>query len=75
MTALLDELRNRPRLPSPEIAAAVRRAAGVSQQRVATELGVSRMTITRWESGARRPQGALAAAYVALLDQLREVSA
>jgi DNA-binding transcriptional regulator YiaG len=69
---LIDEIRERP--PDPVIAKAIREAAGVSQARLARELGVSRVTIARWETGARRPGGEAARAYSALLDQLREVA-
>lgn len=71
MTALLDEIRAH-RLPDPSLARAVRRAARVSQARLAQELGVSRVTVARWEAGTRRPTGAIARAYAVLLTQMQE---
>jgi DNA-binding transcriptional regulator YiaG len=75
MTALLEEVRTRRRLPAPSVAKAIRTAAGVSQQRVAEELHVHRVTVARWEDGTRRPSGRLLGAYLELLEQLREVTA
>ncbi|WP_434316383.1 helix-turn-helix domain-containing protein [Leifsonia sp. P73] len=75
MGTLPEEVRTARRLPSPDLARAIRRAAGVSQVRMGIELGVHRLTIARWESGERAPQGARRTAYAALLEQLREASA
>jgi DNA-binding transcriptional regulator YiaG len=75
MSQLVDQVRLARRLPSPRIARAIREEAGVSQVALAAELGVHRVTLVRWESGTRRPRGKTLAAYVALLDQLREVTA
>lgn len=69
---LLEEIRAVRHLPAPALARAIREAAGVSQERIAQELGVDRVTVTRWESGARRPRGAQAVAYARLLEQLKE---
>lgn len=74
MSDLLEEVRLRRRMPSPAVRRAIREAAGVTQQRIADEIGVHRMTVARWESGARQPKGADASAYAALLEQLREVA-
>lgn len=60
-------------LPSPELARAIRRNAGVSRQRFADELAVHVVTVARWERGTRRPRGALRAAYARLLAELEEV--
>lgn len=58
----------------PGWATAVRQASGVTQARIAEELGVTRMAVSRWESGQRRPRGRLLVAYVELLSRLqREV--
>lgn len=54
------------------MARAIRIEAGVSQERLALELGVDQATIARWESGARRPRGPLAIAYGDLLRRLRD---
>jgi transcriptional regulator with XRE-family HTH domain len=71
MTELLEEVRRARRLPPPALARAIREAAGVSQQRVADELGVHRVSVARWELGRRRPRGQLLVAYNDLLDALR----
>lgn len=75
MSRLLDEVAVARRLPSPAMARAIRAAAGVSQARLAAELGVQRVTVARWEAGKRRPRGELLAAYVELLEGLRQVGA
>ncbi len=72
--SLIDEVRQRRRLPKPSTARAIREEAGISQQRMATEIGVDRMTLARWESGRRKPRPRAAASSAALLDQLRQVS-
>ena len=72
MSALVEEIRAAKRLPSPAMARAIRLAADVSQERIAAELGVHRVTVARWEAGARRPRGQHRAAYAELLRQLQE---
>ncbi len=72
MSDLLQEVRAARALPTPALARAIRQAAGVSQQRLADELGVGRVTVTRWEQGTRRPRGRLAVAYARLLQELRQ---
>ena len=75
MSALLDEVRRRRRIPTPAVARAIRLAAGVSQARIASEVGVHPVTVARWESGARRPSGEVGQRYLQLLDELqREVA-
>lgn len=69
--SLLDEVRQAKKLPSPQTARMIRIAAGVTQERLARELGVHRMTIQRWETGERRPSGVHRATYAQLLDELR----
>lgn len=71
MHDLAERVRTRPRPPSPALARAIRAEAGVSQTEIAKELGVHRVTVTRWELGTRRPRGATLAAYVDLLEELR----
>jgi DNA-binding transcriptional regulator YiaG len=73
MSYLIEAARARRSLPSPDLAKAIRRAAGVTQAEVAAELGVDPLTVYRWEAGRRRPRGRYAEAYSALLNQLREV--
>lgn len=72
MSQLVEDVRLARRLPPPRMARTIREEAGASQAAVAAELGVHRMTVVRWEAGTRRPRGQQLAAYVALLDQLRE---
>jgi transcriptional regulator with XRE-family HTH domain len=75
VTELLKEIRQARRqarrLPPPDLAKAIRAAAGVSQQRLADELGVHRVSVARWELGQRRPRGRLLHAYADLLDALQ----
>ena len=75
---LVQDVREERRLPPPAMAAAIRRAAGVSQARLAAELGVDRVTVARWEragaSWSRTPRGELRRRYAELLAELeREV--
>ena len=74
MSALLEQVREYRRLPIPAVAREIRRAAHVSQDAVACELGVHRVTVARWETGTRSPRGPLRLAYAKLLSDLqREV--
>lgn len=75
MTALVEQVRAARRLPPPVVARAIRIAAGASQQQLADELGVNRVSVARWEAGDRRPRGELRIRYAALLEQLAEVAA
>lgn len=61
-------------LPAPEAAAAIRQAAGATQDDVAAELGVHRVTVARWENATRRPQGELRERYARLLDELAQLA-
>jgi transcriptional regulator with XRE-family HTH domain len=71
MSQLAQEVANRRRLPPPAIASAIRREAGVTQERLARELGVSRVSISRWESGSRVPSGENRNRYADLLEEIR----
>ena len=70
MSHLIAEVRAARQLPTPALAREIRRAAGVSRDRLAAELGVHPVTVTRWESGTRHPRGTLRVAYAQLLGQL-----
>lgn len=70
---LIDEVRRARTLPPPHAARQIRLAAGVSQERLAAELGVHRMTVVRWETGERAPRGLQRAAYAQLLGDLQSV--
>lgn len=76
MSDLLDEVRTTRHLPKPALAREIRRAAGVSRDRLADELEVHPVTVARWERGTRSPRGATRLAYARLLVELaREVQA
>lgn len=74
MSALAEQVKQARRLPPPAVARAIRDAAGVSQRQVADELGINRVSVARWELGARTPRGELRLRYVDLLDELREAA-
>lgn len=69
---LIDEVRRAQTLPTPEAARQIRLAAGVSQERLASELGVHRMTVVRWETGERAPRGLHRTVYANLLRELEQ---
>lgn len=69
-TDLLQEVELRRRLPTPARRRQIRRAAGVSRLRLANALGVSDVTVLRWERGTVDPSRTHIAAYVDLLEQL-----
>jgi DNA-binding transcriptional regulator YiaG len=75
MHTLLEEVRILRQLPSPPDAKAVRVGARVSRERLAKELGVSPITIYRWETGASHPRGESLVDYARVLAALQEVSA
>jgi len=50
----------------------IRVMARLSLAEMARDLGVSDVTLSRWERGLCRPRGDAAVAYGALLDQLLE---
>jgi DNA-binding transcriptional regulator YiaG len=74
MSALLEEVRESLSLPAPDVARQIREAAGVSQARLADELGVHELTVHRWEAGTRTPHGTLRRAYGRLLAELDQVT-
>ena len=61
---------HRRHLPSPKIRRAVRESAGISQTDLAKALNVDRATVSRWESGDRRPGPDVLQRYLAALDRL-----
>ena len=71
--ALIDEVRAR-RLPPSNVRRAIRLAAGVSQVRMASELGVHRLTFVRWETGVHEPRGESRERYARLLTELQQMS-
>ena len=74
MSALLEEVRESLALPAPAVARQIREAAGVSQARLAAELGVRELTVHRWETGIRTPQRGLRLSYARLLRELDEAT-
>ncbi len=59
------------RLPAPRQRRDIRASAGVSLRDMAAALGVTPMTVLRWERGDVRPAPANAIAYRRLLNGLR----
>lgn len=58
------------KIVAPHKARSVRERAGLTQGRIATELGVWPHTVQRWEAGASQPRGGLRLRYARLLNQL-----
>ena len=75
MSALVEQVLAARRLPPPTVARAIRDEAGVSQQQLADELRINRVTVARWELGERVPRGELRLRYIALLEELAEAVA
>jgi len=61
-------------LPPPGVRRALREANGLSQDDIAAELDVSRVAVSRWESGDRMPRGDHLIQYAELLERLGRVS-
>jgi transcriptional regulator with XRE-family HTH domain len=57
-------------LPAPGIRRLLREGAGLSQDDIARILGVSRVAVTRYESGKRSPRGKVSEDYARLLQEL-----
>ena len=73
MSALAEHVTHARRLPERTVAKAIRESVGATQQQIADELGVCRVTVARWELGQRVPRGGLRCRYIDLLDELREI--
>ncbi|MEV0604532.1 helix-turn-helix transcriptional regulator [Streptomyces sp. NPDC050315] len=54
-------------LPPPPVRKALRRADGLTQEQVATALGVKRLAVARWEAGQVEPRAPHRQAYAELL--------
>jgi transcriptional regulator with XRE-family HTH domain len=61
------------RLPAGPIRRSIRLAARVTLREMADELGVTPMTVLRWEQGVE-PHRERAIRYREVLDQLREIA-
>lgn len=73
MIALIEQVKQARKLPPPAVARAIRATADVTQQQVAEELGINRVTVARWELGERKPRGELRLRYAALLIALERI--
>lgn len=62
-------------LPPPLERVKIRQESGASLRDLAEELGVSPMTVLRWEQGRSKPRMRRAIAYRRLLDELKEAAA
>ena len=69
--SLIAEVRANGSIPPPRVARAIRLAAGLSQERMAEELGIDRSLLARWELGERRPRGPRGRAYGHVLAALK----
>lgn len=67
--SLPDELR-RSRAYTPPLARATRERSGATQEQVGRSVGVTALTVWRWENGHRWPRGELRHRYFDLLDDL-----
>ena len=72
MFTLIDEIRESRGLPGPKVARLIRVSAGVTQGRMARELGAHRVTLARWESGECQPRGEVRSRYTRLLTALKD---
>jgi transcriptional regulator with XRE-family HTH domain len=68
---LLEEVRRERQLPPPRVLKLLRQTAGVSQARLARELGVGRVSVARYELGQRKPRADILVRYLALLESLQ----
>jgi transcriptional regulator with XRE-family HTH domain len=59
-------------LPPPGMRKSIRETAGASLRDIGSELGVTPMTVLRWERGEAEPRRDRAIAYRALLDALNK---
>ena len=73
--SLIEEVSQAVRLPRPAQARLIRLSAGVSQERLAREVGVHRVTLARWESGECVPRGETRGRYSSLLSDLQRAIA
>lgn len=72
MSAALTSLLEEPPLPPPSVARRIRVQAGLRQQDLALELGVSERSVVRWEKGQVAPMDLHRSRYVAMLYRLAE---
>ncbi len=72
VNALLAEIRAKKSLPPPAKRKAIREEAGAGRGTTAAAVGVSEMTLWRWESGERSPSGKYLARYLEVLKLLQD---
>lgn len=70
---LIEEARLLKALPDHTVCRQIREDARVEVTRIASEVGVSRQTISLWESGRRRPRGQAGLKYARILADLKSV--
>jgi transcriptional regulator with XRE-family HTH domain len=70
--ALLAEIRAKKSLPPPAQRKGIRVAAGARRRPTAAAVGISEMTLWRWESGERSPSGKYLERYLEVLRLLQE---
>ncbi|MBI2015313.1 MAG: helix-turn-helix transcriptional regulator [Candidatus Rokubacteria bacterium] len=75
LTLALEQAQRQQRLPPPAERRRLRRRAGLSQVIIGRALGVSGVTISRWESGARTPSRCRAPLYADVLERLAREAA
>lgn len=68
--AVLRRARQRRHLPPPPVRQMLRQQLGLSQREVAELLDVTRVSVSRWETGERTPRGELLLRYLELLGRL-----
>jgi DNA-binding XRE family transcriptional regulator len=72
MEDLIQEVRETRKLPKPHVARLIRLSAGVTQERLAREVGVHRVTLARWEAGECQPRGEVRVKYARILAALKD---
>ena len=72
MPKSFDEMVADQQLFTPPMRRAYRESAGLSLEQVAREMGVTRMTVWRWENGKRSPRGENRVRYSRFLRTLKE---
>lgn len=70
LQALIKKTRALRRLPLPADRQRIRLEAGITQQELASALGASRVSVSRWEKVVRLPRGDKAFHYALALQQL-----
>jgi predicted transcriptional regulator len=73
MRTAYDIAKARQKLPPPGERRRIREDAGVTQEALATECGVSQPTLARWERDAITPRGQHVIKYVRVLRRLADI--